>query len=276
IRDSRFSFSFAVPKDVSYSNGRGLMSIYVVNDEKTLEGHGKYGDFTLSGTADINNDGIGPSIYCYLNSESFTNGGKVNSTPYFVARLTDNDGINAAGSGIGHDLELIIDGQMSRTYNLNEYFKYEFGDYHNGTVGFSIPALSEGQHKLLFRAWDVLNNSSTAELTFIVDPKLEPTLINVFCTNNPAEDIARFVINHDRAGSQMDVILEIFDTSGRKLWEKRESGVPTDHTYMIDWDLCVGNGSRLHTGIYLYRVLISNNGSTQATKAKKLIVVGNK
>lgn len=276
IRDSRFSFSFAVPKDVSYSKGKGLMSIYVVNDEKTLEGHGKYGDFTLSGTADINNDGIGPSIYCYLNSESFTNGGKVNSTPYFVARLTDNDGINAAGSGIGHDLELIIDGHMNRTYNLNEYFKYEFGDYHNGTVGFSIPALSEGQHKLLFRAWDVLNNSSTAELTFIVDPKQEPTLVNVFCTNNPAEDIARFVINHDRAGSQMDVILEIFDTSGRKLWEKRESGVPTDHTYMIDWDLCVGNGSRLHTGIYLYRVLISNNGSTQATKTKKLIVVGNK
>ncbi len=276
IRNGRFSFTFAVPKDVSYSDETGLVSAYAVNDDKSFEAHGRYDNFTLSGSAEISNDGIGPSIYCYLNSESFTNGGKVNSTPYFVAQLTDNDGINAAGNGIGHDLELVIDGEMSRTYNLNEYFQYEFGDYHSGTVGFSIPKLSEGQHKLLFRAWDILNNSSTAELTFVVDPKLEPTIINVICTNNPAEGRTRFVISHDRTGSEMDVTLEIFDPSGRKLWEKRESGVPTDQNYVVDWDLTVGNGSRLHTGVYLYRVLVSSNGSTQATKARKLIVIGNK
>ena len=276
IRNGRFSFTFAVPKDVSYSDDKGLISIYTVNDAKTLEAHGKYEDFTLTYKGDISNDGIGPSIYCYLNSESFTNGGKTNATPYFVARLTDNNGINAAGSGIGHDMELIIDGQMTLTYNLNEYFQYEFGDYHSGTVGFSIPELSEGQHKLLFRAWDILNNSSTAELTFVVDPKLEPTLVNVICTNNPTEGRTRFIISHDRTGSQMDVTLEIFDTSGRKLWEKKESGVPTDQTYVVDWDLTIGSGSRLHTGVYLYRVLISSNGSTQASLARKLIVIGNK
>ena len=30
---------------------------------------------------------IGPSIYCYLNSPSFVNGGNVNTTPYFVAQV---------------------------------------------------------------------------------------------------------------------------------------------------------------------------------------------
>lgn len=274
ISNGRFSFVFAVPMDVSYSsNETGLMSVFAVDDAKTRTGHGKYEDFTLSGTADIENDGIGPSIYCYLNSETFVNGGKVNATPFFVARLTDKDGINAAGNGIGHDLELVIDGQMSLTYNLNEYFTYDFGDYRNGTVGFSIPALSDGQHKLLFRAWDMLNNSSTAELTFTVDAKLEPTLINVICTKNPASTSTRFVISHDRAGSQMDVELEVFDTSGRKLWSKTESGVPTDQTYVVDWDLTIGSGSRLRTGVYLYRVLVSSNGSTKASAARKLIVL---
>ena len=273
ISNGRFSFTFTIPLDVSYSDETGLMSVFVVNDTKTQSGHGNYEDFVLSGTDKIDNDGIGPSIYCYLNNESFNNGGKVNATPFFVARLTDKDGINAAGNGIGHDLELIIDGQMNRTYHLNEYFTYDFGDYRNGTVGFSIPELSDGQHKLLFRAWDMLNNSSTAELTFTVDAKQEPALINVICTKNPATSSTRFIINHDRTGSQMDVELEIYDTSGRKLWKKTETGVPTDQTYVVDWDLTIGSGSRLHTGVYLYRVLISSNGSTKASMAKKLIVL---
>lgn len=276
VRNGRFSFVFAVPKDISYSDAKGLMTLYAVNDDKTLEAHGKYNNFTLSGKGDYSNDGIGPSIYCYLNSESFVNGGRVNATPYFVARLTDTDGINATGNGIGHNLELVIDGQMSTTYNLNEYFQYEFGDYKNGTVGFSIPALTEGQHKLLFRAWDILNNSSTAELSFVVDPRQEPTLLSVICTNNPTKGVTRFVISHDRTGSEIDVVLEIFDVSGRKLWEKSETGVPANNTYVVDWDLTVGSGSRLHTGVYLYRLLVSSNGSTQATNARKLIVIGNK
>jgi len=184
--------------------------------------------------------------------------------------------INAAGNGIGHNLELIVDGQMSMTYNLNDYFQYEFGDYKNGTVGFSIPALTEGQHTLLFRAWDILDNSSTAELSFVVDPRQEPALLSVICTNNPTNGITRFVISHDRTGSEIGVVLEIFDMAGRKLWEKSETGVPADNTYIVDWDLTVGSGSRLHTGVYLYRLLVSSNGSTQATNAQKLIVIGNK
>jgi hypothetical protein len=44
---------------------------------------------------------------------------------------------------------------------------------------------------------------------------------------------------------------------------------------VVNWDLSVGNGSQLRTGVYLYRVLVSSNGSSKATQAKKLIVLGN-
>jgi hypothetical protein len=137
-----------------------------------------------------------------------------------------------------------------------------------------LPKLTDGPHKLLFRAWDALNNSSVAELSFVVNSKQQPSMGNVVCTKNPATTSTRFVITHDRTGSEMDVELEIFDTSGRKLWGKTETGIPTDNTYSIDWDLTTGNGSRLRTGIYLYRVLISSNGSSKASQAKKLIVLG--
>ena len=273
VRAGQFTFSFAVPRDISYSDKTGLFLIYAINNDKTLTAHGENENFTLTGTEELVNDGVGPSIYCYLNSESFVNGGTVNATPYFFAEVTDKDGINVSGAGIGHDLELIIDNDMSMTYQLNNRFQYDFGDYCKGTVDYVLPELTDGPHKLLFRAWDAQNNSSVAELSFVVNATQQPSLSNVICTKNPATTSTSFIISHDRAGSEVDVELEVFDTSGRLLWRKSETGIPTDHTYTIDWDLTTGNGSRLKTGVYLYRVLISNNGSSKASQAKKLIVL---
>ena len=253
VRRGAFSITFAVPRDIDYADANGLINLYAVSSDKKREANGRFDNFTLGAADQTATDGVGPSIYCYLNSSSFTNGDKVNSTPYFYAELTDKDGINASGNGIGHDLELVIDGKMTQTYVLNDYFQYDF-----------------------FRAWDVLNNSSTAELTFTVAEGLEPTLRSVSCTKNPATTSTTFLITHDRMGSQLDVRLEIFDTSGRQLYSHAESGASQGNTYTLDWDLTVDGGSRLQTGVYLYRVLISSEGGTWASKANKLIVLRNK
>ena len=98
-------------------------------------------------------------MYVYLNNPDFQDGGKTNLTPYFVALMEDSDGINATGSGVGHDLELIIDGTTS--YVLNDYYTNEFGTYTKGSVRFSIPELEPGKHRLVFRAWDMMGNSSS-------------------------------------------------------------------------------------------------------------------
>ena len=276
VTGGRFKFSFAVPKDISYSSDTGLINLYAANKENTQTASGICSQLVMGSGGEGGHNEMGPSIYCYLNSPSFTNGDKVNPTPYFVAELTDEDGINATGSGIGHDLQLIIDGDMAKTYSLNEYFQYDFGSYTKGTVGFSIPALSYGEHKLLFRAWDVLNNSSTSELTFNVVKGLDPSNFDVNCLKNPATTNTTFVIQHDRTGSQMDVVLDIFDTSGRHLWSYADSGVSTDNTYTLNWDLTVDGGRRLQTGVYLYRVLLSSDGSNYVSKAKKLIILTHK
>lgn len=276
VKDGLFTFSFAVPKDIKYSDLTALINIYAINNEKTVEANGICNSLVLNGTESTTGGAAGPDIYCYLNSESFSNGGTVNSTPYFVANIHDEDGINASGSGIGHSLQLIIDGNASTTYTLNDYFQFDFGSYTSGTVGFSIPQLSAGEHKLLFRAWDVLNNSSTAELTFNVVKGLEPNFADVECSPNPAREYTNFRLIHDRMGSEMDVKLDIFDSSGRLLWTHSENGVPSDQTYTLHWDLTTDGGKRLNTGLYLYRVSISSDGSSYVSKAKKLIILTNK
>ena len=265
VTEGVFHFTFAIPKDISYTDGSGLMTLYAINADKTRSAHGENESFELIGSSTALTDSIGPSVYCYLNSKNFKNGGKVNTTPYFIAELYDDSGINASGSSIGHDLELIIDGDMNQTYNLNNYFEYDFGDYRSGSIGFSIPQLSIGTHKLLFRAWDILNNSTTTELLFEVSEDAGSGEFNVTCTQNPASTNTQFVITHDRPGSELKVTLDVFDLGGRQLWRQTDTVMATNDTVTIDWNLNVAGGSRLHTGLYLCRLTL-NDGDSKTLK----------
>ena len=265
VTEGVFHFTFAIPKDISYTDGSGLMTLYAINADKTRSAHGENESFELIGSSTALTDSIGPSVYCYLNSKNFKNGGKVNTTPYFIAELYDDSGINASGSSIGHDLELIIDGDMNQTYNLNNYFEYDFGDYRTGSIGFSIPELSIGTHKLLFRAWDILNNSTTTELLFEVSEDAGSGEFNVTCTQNPASTNTQFVITHDRPGSELKVTLDVFDLGGRQLWRQTDTVMATNDTVTIDWNLNVAGGSRLHTGLYLCRLTL-NDGDSKTVK----------
>lgn len=276
IKNGKFNISFAVPMDINYSDKAGIMNFHAVSSDKQMLAHGYCTNFIVGGTAAVDNDSIGPSIYCYLNSPSFVNGGNVNSTPYFVAQITDANGINSTGNGIGHDLQLIIDGDMAKTYTLNDNFVYDFGTYTSGTTYYQLPELSAGKHKLKFRAWDILNNSSTVSLDFNVVRGLTPKLFNVGVTKNPASTSTTFIINHDRVGTTMDVDIDVFDASGRLLWTRHESGVSTGGAYTSTWNLCTDSGQQLQTGVYLYRVRVACEGSSQASKANKLVVISNK
>nr|WP_296025526.1 type IX secretion system sortase PorU [uncultured Prevotella sp.] len=273
VRAGKFSFRLAVSKDINYADAPGLITLYAANHDQTVLAHGMCDAFNVGGSELAKNDSIGPSIYCYLNTPSFVNGGNVNPTPFFVAEVRDKDGINATGSGIGHDLQLIIDGDVNKTYNLNNNFTYDFGTYTSGSTYYSIPELEAGPHQLQFRAWDIQNNSSTATLTFNVVKNLKPSF-DLGVTENPAKNSTTFIINHDRASANLNIIIEVFDTSGRKLWHHAESGVSASGAYTIKWDLSTGSGT-LRTGIYLYRVQVSSDGSGYESKTKKLIVINN-
>jgi len=276
VKDGKFSLTFAVPRDINYSDETGRILLYAVSNDSQLTASGYNETVTFNGTVTAQTDSVGPSVFCYLNKESFVNGDVVNVTPYFVAQLYDEDGVNVSGSGIGHNLQLVIDGDMQRTYNLNDYFTYDFGSYQSGTVGFSIPALEPGDHTLLFRAWDVINNPSVTRLAFRVEQGARPQLVDISCTRNPATTSTQFRIVSDRINSAMDVVIDVFDISGRHLWSHAETGVYDSNAILVDWDLSMSGGGRLSTGVYLYRVRVRADGSSYATKAKKLVIFNNK
>lgn len=273
IRAGRFDLTFSVPRDINYSNENGLITLFAYSGDASVTAHGECDSFLVGGTEEQPNDSIGPSVYCYLNSTSFVNGQDVNATPYFVAEIKDKDGINASGAGVGHDMQLVIDNQVSMTYSLNQNFQFDFGTYTSGSTYYSIPKLSEGRHTLRFRVWDILNNPSTTTLTFNVVPAKSPELVDINVTKNPAKTTTTFIATHDRPGSEVLMKVEIFDMSGRLLHVLEQVTTTNSQTTALPWDLTTESGSRLQTGVYLYRVSVSGGGSNVSSKAKKLVVI---
>lgn len=273
ISNGKFNITFAVTKDINYANDNGKLIVFATSDKEDMAINGSTDQFIVGGTDDITTDSIGPSIYCYLNSPSFSNGDNVNPTPYFVAELEDEDGLNTSGSGIGHDLQLIIDDNPAMTYNLNDNFSFNFGSFTKGSTYYNLPELEEGVHKLKFTAWDIKNNPSTISLKFNVVHGLTPKLTSIGCSNNPATTNTKFIVNHDRGGSNVNIRIEVFDMSGRILWTHNESTVSATNTYTYDWDLCTENGGKLQSGVYLYRVRLNCDNSSEVSKARKLIIL---
>ena len=136
-----------------------------------------------------------------------------------------------------------------------------------------IPALPNGPHTLTFRAWDMMNNSSTLTLDFNVDSSLSPDFISLDCSQNPAREQTTFIVRYDRPGTECNFMLEVFDFAGRKLWTHTEQGTSDDGVYQVHWNLTTSAGMPLSTGVYLYRVSVSTPDSKAVSRANKIVVL---
>ncbi|MDD6784236.1 MAG: type IX secretion system sortase PorU [Prevotellaceae bacterium] len=273
VKAGRFSVSMPIPLDIKYSGGNGMAKLYAYNLDKTKEGNGTDERFTINGTDENFKQSFeGPKMFVYLNNPDFKNGQTVNATPYFYAHLQDSDGINISGNGVGHDLELVIDGKESTSYILNNFYQNDFADYTSGMVSYQIPSLPDGEHQLMFRAWDTKNNSSATSLKFVVKAGLRPQISSVALSNNPASTSTMFMISFDRPATETRFVINVYNSMGQKCWTHTETATTSNGYHTIKWDLAANNGVALPSGLYIYEVSISCNGSEETIKRQKMII----
>lgn len=273
VINGEFSFSFPVPLDINYSNGNGQIILYVDgNDGRSA--NGVYDNFTVGGTAEgLAVDSVGPEMSLYLNTPTFQYGACVNATPMLVAELSDSSGLNTSGNGLGHDILLVIDNNPNWTWVLNGNFEQTAGDYTSGRVMFSIPELPEGRHELMLRAWDIMNNSTTAYLGFKVVKDLKPRF-TVDVTASPAHESTSFVITHDRPGQNASVTVQVSSSDGTLQWmttQRDETGLGVT---VIDWNLHGSSGHRMQPGLYIVRAIVGTDGGGSSSASCKLVIVG--
>ena len=78
---------------------------------------------------------------------------------------------------------------------------------------------------------------------------------------------------HNQVGNNLRVQIDIFDVMGR--WVNRLSETlegSSARVSPIRWNGCSANGESLKNGIYVYRVLTTNDQGETATAVSKLII----
>ncbi len=270
ISDGEFSFNFIVPKDISYNVGTGKFSFYGTDGSSDAAGVNL--SVNIGGSADsLIQDSDGPQVKLFMNDTTFVYGGTTDQNPILIARLSDSNGINTTGNGIGHDVTAILDGNTQDVIVLNDYYESDLDNYQTGTIRYPINDLEPGVHDLQLKVWDILNNSSEAEIRFEVYSEEQMILKNLINYPNPFTTNTAFYFEHNQAGSELDAQIQIYTVSGRLVKSfdflsatETQINSGTFRVGPVYWDGLDQFGDRIGRGTYFYRVRIRTaDGRTQ-------------
>ncbi len=273
VQNGDFSYSFVVPKDISYNFGQGKLSYYAENQLEDANGY--YTDFYIGGIADnFEADNTGPEIELFMNDENFVFGGITDENPILLANISDVHGINMVGNGIGHDITAILDDKTEEAFILNEFYEADLNSYQNGKISFPFTELKEGRHKLTLKVWDVYNNSSEATIEFNVIKSKNITLERVYNYPNPFTTYTEFWFEHNQPGKQIFAQVQIFTVSG-KLVKTLEKHILNEgfRSTSITWDGLDQYGDKIGRGVYVYRLKVRTENFSVAEKYEKLVIL---
>lgn len=277
VDDGAFAFEFVVPIDISYEEGRGQITTYF--HDSIADGVGCYDNLYVGGTdANAQPDREGPEVSLYINDSLWRDGSLTSANPDLFAIVSDENGINTSGTGIGHEISAVLDDNEDQVLVLNDFYIADQGSYQRGIVRYPLEDLEPGPHSLRIRVWDVANNASEDETTFIVADDARLALAGVLNYPNPfdpADGDTRFRINHNFEGQPLRVELEIFSSDGRVVHRLQEELTPTGNlTEDLSWDGRDGGGAPLAAGFYLYRVrLTALDTGEQVSETERLVLI---
>lgn len=273
VTNGDFSFSFLVPKDITYNFGKGKISYYAHNGVNDANG---YYDQVIVGGSNPNAaiDNQGPNVNLYMNDNKFVSGGTTNENPKVYAEITDASGINTIGNGIGHDVVAVLDENTSKPIILNDYYVSDLNTYQSGKIRYPLNELAEGNHRLSLKVWDVQNNSSTSFTDFVVSSSADLALTHILNYPNPFTTKTKFFIEHNQCCVSLKVLIQVYTITGKVVKSINQTinneGFRFDG---IEWDGKDDFGDKLARGVYIYRVTVTDGAKKKADKIEKLVIL---
>ncbi|MFT3885049.1 MAG: type IX secretion system sortase PorU [Flavobacteriales bacterium] len=268
-----FSFTFIVPKDINYQVGPGRIGVYAESLDANACG---YTNDPLVGGTNPNApvDVTGPKIELYMNDDRFVSGGITTESPLIYAKLSDENGINTLGNGIGHDLVAVLDANAENGIVLNSTYQADKDTYKSGEVRYKLNKLADGRHTVDLKAWDVYNNSSQKSTEFVVAPSAELALAHVLNYPNPFTTHTEFFFEHNRPCQTLDCQVQVFTVAGRLVKTlNRRLNCDGFRSEPLAWDGLDDFGDKLGRGVYVYRLSITTPTGEEADKIEKLVIL---
>ncbi len=275
VTNGNFTFSFVVPQDIQFNFGTGKISYYARKNGSLDDAHGYNNGIIVGGFSDNPiTDNTGPEIRIYMNNEQFVSGGMTDQKPDMLAYVEDQIGINTVGTGIGHDITAILDGNTSNPFILNDYYEADQDNFRKGKIRYPFKDLTPGKHTLSLKVWDVANNSSTASIDFVVVKSEELSLDHVLNYPNPFTTHTQFYYEYNQPGIPVNVDIQIYTVAGRLVKSLNTTQVSNGYrSEAIVWDGLDDFGDKIGRGVYVYRLRVKTPDGKSAEKIEKLVIL---
>ena len=270
VSGGKFSYTFIIPRDVAYRYDYAKLSHYARS--KDDDATGQYGNIMFGGfNEDLVIEEVHPTVELYISDTNFRSGAVTNETPTLYARLSDAVGINAAGSGLGHDITATIDNNPYSTVSLNDFFEPDIADSRNGEVRYTLGKLDEGEHTLTLKCWNIYNYSGSATIRFRVANDRTIEIGSCTAAPNPAHDQTVIRIEHNQPDNLASAHIDIFDMRGSLVRQFDASAIDGTCTIAIPWNFTAANGAILPRSIYIVRATLTTQDGNKVSKISKIV-----
>ena len=266
VKGGRFEYSFLVPKDVAYQYGYAKLSHYARSGADHAAG--SYDHLLLGGLNDTADASLcPPEIRLYVGDTNFRNGGLTDADPMLVALLSDSVGINT-GSGLGHDITVIVDGNPGSLVVLNDLYESDVENPTCGSVRYSFSDLTPGLHTLTLKAWNIYNVSAEESISFYVKGGDTLVLSELTCYPNPATERTTFSLEANNTARIQDAELIIYSPLGQVLHRATPPIATEGYTVgPMEWNL-----AGVAPGIYMATLLVTDTSGEVHRQSTKCVV----
>ncbi|MDR0618823.1 MAG: type IX secretion system sortase PorU [Bacteroidales bacterium] len=276
ITNGTFSFTFIVPKDISYNYGFGKISYYAYSDSLG-DANGYFNEITVGG---FNNsvvpDTSAPKVRLYVDHSGFINGSTVGKLPRLYAEISDDYGINTTGTGIGHDMVLIIDGDEKNPIVVNRLFQYKTGSYTEGYLSYPLH-LQPGRHTARIKVWNIFNVSAIATVEFEVSDREKFQIFDFHSIPNPvrigSSDIS-FHFSHNAEDKLSHCEISVYNLTGAHIADFTYN-LSGSYGYVVGpltWNIS-RSGIPQHKGLYIINVKVITESGFNSKTFDKIIFI---
>ena len=266
VTKGNFTVDFLLPKEVSLQKN---LKIQMAAYNELADAMSIYDSLiALDAGGILMNDNKGPELKIFLNDSNFKNGGWAAARSNLILYLTDSAGIQTSGNALGHDMVLVIDNDSKNAIVLNNYFLSDLDTYQKGNLIYALPLLAEGAHSIMIKVWDLLGNSTTKTLDFVVPASEILSFKNLYNYPNPFQNFTQFSFEHNKPGTNLEITLSIYDGRGNLLFTKPLNGTYKANRVVANWDGAGIGSAQIQAGVYYYRLSINDGTGTKFLTSK--------